>query len=143
MGERVRRGGFRHSSVAGRVGSVDRRAQRRAQWNVLYADADRLRRLHAQAIAWPLRDDVDLVRVRIDVETDVDYGADRSAAARLLAARSFCKIDMEQALDRKDSIVCIVGGFMSRNFVGTKLCARVDRVPAAEMANHQRGDQLL
>src|SRR6266568_210454 len=86
LAERVRRRDFRHSSIASRIGGVDCGTQRRAQWNVFYADACGLRRLHAEAIGRSLSDDVGLVCVRSDVETNVDHDADRFAAARLLAA---------------------------------------------------------
>ena len=86
VGERVHRGGVRDSSVAGRIGRLDRGTQRRLERRFLYGHTDRVRRLYAEAFDRPLRDVVDLVRVRVDVETDASHDADRFAAARLLAA---------------------------------------------------------
>src|SRR5207244_13556524 len=123
LAERLRRGRFCHSSLASRIGGVDRGAERRAQRNVLHADADCLCCLHTEAIARPLRKDVDPLCVWPDVQTDVDHDAGDSAVARLLAAQSFYKIDREQAGDRQGSIIHVVGRVILRHFAATRLCA--------------------
>ena len=66
---------------------MDRRAQRCAQWRVFLADVNRLCRLRKETNARPLPDDVHLVGVRPDVETDVGDDAACLAPARLLAAQ--------------------------------------------------------
>jgi hypothetical protein len=67
------------------VGCVDCRAQGCAQWHFLHADARRVSALHAEAIGWTVRNDVDLSGVRIDVEGDVRGRAGRAFVVGLLA----------------------------------------------------------
>ena len=67
---------------------MDCGAKGRAQWRFLHANAGRVSALHAEAVSWSLRDDVDLCRVRIDVEGDVCDGAARAVVAGLLAVAS-------------------------------------------------------
>ena len=49
--QRICRSGFRYSPAAGRIGGVDRRTQRCAEWHVLHAHAGRLWRLRAPPIS--------------------------------------------------------------------------------------------
>src|SRR5260370_38070076 len=81
LGKRVCCGGFWHSSNAGRIGSVDWGTKGRAQRRVFHTHASGLFPLDPKSNGWPLPGDVDLVRVRSDVETDVDYHANHFALA--------------------------------------------------------------
>src|SRR5439155_9365466 len=88
LAKRIRGGDLCHPSVAGGVGRLDCRTQRRFEWILLYAHARRVSALHAQTIDRPLPDDVDLVCLRVDVETDVGFSANCSFAPGLLASQT-------------------------------------------------------
>ncbi len=137
LGKRVCCGGFCHSSIAGRIGGVDCGTKGRAQRRVFHAHASGLFPLDPKTNGWPLPGDVDLVRVRSDVETDVDYDANHLALARLLAAKQKSEVrgqkseKFEPAVDkagrRESSTVRVIDRFVFRHFVGAELCPRFER----------------
>ena len=142
LDERLRRGRFRNSSLAGRIGGVDCGAERCAQRNVLYADADCLCCLHAEGIARPLPNDVDTLCVWPDVKTDVDHDAGDSAAARLLAAESISTIECYTTHPRKNSTVCFVDRLGGCDADRTARRNRSDRTLAADLASSKRSISL-
>src|SRR5207248_1688664 len=149
LGKRVCCGGFCHSSIASRIGGVDCGTKGRAQRRIFHAHAPGLLPLDPKTNGWPLPGDVDLVRVRSDVETDVDYDANHLALARLLAAKQKSEvrghrseIDNRKAHLGEGPIVCVVDWILFRDFMSATLCARFDSIPAAATAGHQRALQL-
>src|SRR5260370_36392619 len=113
--------------MSSRIVCVDCETKGRVQRRVFHAHAPGLLPLDAKTNGWPLPGDVDLVRVRPDVETDVDYDANHLALARLLAAQQKSEVGgqrsgkFELALDkagrRESSTVRVIDRFMRRHFV--------------------------
>src|SRR5207245_8064004 len=87
-----------------------------AQRCFLYADARRVPALHTRAESLALRDDVDLSRVRINVEGDFCDCAVRAVVTGLLAVAAREQFScVARTRDRENSIICSFGCRVARN----------------------------
>ena len=97
---------------------MDCRAQRCSERRFFYAHAGRISALRARAESFALRDDVDLARVRINVEGDLCDRAARAPVAGLLAAATSERFSRVATNDyREDSIIRAFGCRIGRNHV--------------------------
>src|ERR1700736_5328859 len=87
LAQRLRCRGFCNSSVARRIRCLDRRAQRRAERAVRYADFGRIRSFCPAAVRQTLPSYHCRLCLRLDVQTDAGDSAVPFAPARLLAAQ--------------------------------------------------------
>jgi len=158
--KRICRGDVCDSSDARRIGRMDCRAQGRAQWRFLHANPRRVRALHAHAEPVALRDDVDLSRVRINVEGDFCDGAAGAVVIGLLAAEQKSEVrsqkseirnsDLVAAIRRKNPVIRAFGRRVGRDrvranshdgfagavaaFAATQKCGcQLNRLPAANV----------
>src|SRR5260370_10098039 len=102
--------------MSSRIVCVDCETKGRVQRRVFHAHAPGLLPLEAKTNGWPLPGDVDLVRVRSDVETDVDYDANHPALARLLAAQPRSEVSLLRSIASPARTYGGQGGQKSKKF---------------------------
>jgi len=122
---------------------LDRGTQRCPQRALLLSDSYYLRALHTRALTRPLSDDVDLVHVRVDVETNAGHNTGHPAFARLLAAPAHARFKIILAINcRETSALDAFRGVVDQHIRSARALHRFDRAITFRLATPKRACQL-